>query len=75
MFAERLREQIKAQVFNTPIGKLSVTMSFGLAMFPGAAADPHELLVAADKALYHSKQTGRDRITVFSNDMGGKSDK
>jgi diguanylate cyclase (GGDEF)-like protein len=47
-------------------GKLldGITLSMGLAAFPGHASSEEELLKLADTALYESKSRGRDRITV-----------
>ncbi len=60
--AERVREEIKARVFESEIGKLRVTASLGVAQFPDQAKDDKQLFEAADKALYVAKQTGRDRV-------------
>jgi diguanylate cyclase (GGDEF)-like protein len=43
---------------------LSVTVSAGVAAYPAGAADEHELLEFADRALYESKRRGRDRVTA-----------
>ncbi len=43
---------------------LPVTASAGVATFPTHAHDVQSLLAAADEALYHSKDNGRDRITM-----------
>ena len=42
-----------------------ITASVGIAMF-GGDADSEEALVAADQAMYHAKEEGRDRIAVFT---------
>jgi len=58
--AESIRLEIEAQEWP----KRSVTASFGVSM---AEPDckPRELIERADKALYRSKQGGRNRTTVF----------
>ncbi len=49
--------------------KSIVSLSFGVATInPDPTHDSSDLILAADKALYLSKNSGRDRITVF----GGK---
>jgi diguanylate cyclase (GGDEF)-like protein/PAS domain S-box-containing protein len=62
--AELLREDLKqmaVQYAGQVLG--SVTVSIGIATFPGhATAD--ELLHAADQALYRAKSEGRDRVVV-----------
>jgi diguanylate cyclase (GGDEF)-like protein len=49
-------------------GGESVTLSIGIAVFPGDATDPDELLAAADAALYEAKRGGRARV-VLHHDM------
>lgn len=36
----------------------------GVAVFPDHGRTAQELVEAADKALYHSKNAGRDRVTL-----------
>jgi len=61
--AERLRESIAAQ----PLSglhkgrKVSLTVSIGVAMFPGDGDSADALLHAADQALYVAKRGGRNR--------------
>ena len=44
-----------------------MTVSGGAASYPGeGVGHPDELIKRADEALYHSKSTGRDRITRAS---------
>lgn len=62
LLAERVREELSAQIFQTELGKLRVTTSLGIAQFPDQAKDSHSLFELADKALYTAKQTGRDRV-------------
>lgn len=42
-----------------------ITLSVGIASFPGSAESPSSLLHCADQALYRAKQRGRDRIEVY----------
>jgi diguanylate cyclase (GGDEF)-like protein len=41
-----------------------VTVSIGLALFPGNGRTPETLIAAADQALYRSKQAGRNQVTA-----------
>nr|WP_155113255.1 diguanylate cyclase [Metabacillus mangrovi] len=61
--AERLRKQLEDHPLHTAEGSITVTFSLGIA---GAEAGKtlHQLLVEADKALYCSKETGRNRVTT-----------
>ena len=45
-----------------------VTISAGVATFPAHAAQPRELVRAADSALYRAKEEGKDLVCVFTTD-------
>jgi diguanylate cyclase (GGDEF)-like protein len=65
--AERVREAIQEVAQPGPNGEsLQVTVSVGVATWPLHAEDPDSLLEVADKALYQSKQGGRNRTTIWS---------
>lgn len=52
--------------FNFEGKSFSVTISIGVAQYdPGMDIDADTLLVNADKALYHAKSTGRNRLSVY----------
>jgi predicted signal transduction protein with EAL and GGDEF domain len=42
-----------------------MTISIGVAAYPDDARDPIELIELADTALYHAKQSGRNRVSAF----------
>jgi len=42
-----------------------VTASLGVAEYPQDAKDLKELIARADHALYHCKESGRNRVTGF----------
>jgi diguanylate cyclase (GGDEF)-like protein len=46
---------------------LPITASIGVASLPYDARDANELLEVADAAMYHSKRTGRDRVSFAVN--------
>jgi diguanylate cyclase (GGDEF)-like protein len=59
--AERLRERIE----ETAVPEFGrVTASFGVATFPIHATSRDTLVVAADRALYNSKNAGRNRVSL-----------
>ena len=62
LVAERLRKRIK-DIYVPGYGQ--VTSSFGVATFPHHASTRDTLVVAADRALYISKDSGRNRVSVI----------
>jgi len=49
--------------------RVDVRVSIGIASFPQTCMNPCELLSHSDWAMYYSKQTGRDRITIDSTEI------
>lgn len=72
--AYRLAERIRAAVaeaefvVDTSAAPIHATMSFGIACFPDDANATTGLTHAADIAVYHAKNTGRNRV-VYIGDM------
>jgi two-component system cell cycle response regulator len=66
-YAERLRNLVGLTEFKTDKGDpIRVTMSAGIVTIEDSMSDsPTEFIKAADSALYRSKESGRDRISVF----------
>ena len=62
--AERMRAAIEGMQIQRLDGGglLPITASFGVASFPGQAADKTALIAAADAALYRAKRGGRNRV-------------
>ncbi|MEA3642301.1 MAG: GGDEF domain-containing protein [Lamprobacter sp.] len=65
-FAERLRHEIAQAVFTNAENRLRITVSIGLAHWDGHGDPPTkaELIRTADRALYQSKEQGRNRVTL-----------
>lgn len=62
---ERLRAAISRLEIATPAGMIRPTMSLGVAVADRhAPLDAHDLIVAADTALYEAKRAGRNRVVV-----------
>lgn len=57
---EKLR-QVYPWVMVGPAGRIAVTASIGVALYPEHAADADGLLTKADAAMYRAKDAGRDR--------------
>lgn len=69
--AEALAGEIRIAVNQVPIFHENrdlghLTLSAGIATWPEHCADPDELLVLADNALYRAKETGRNRVCTPS---------
>lgn len=47
--------------------EIPVTVSLGVATFPEDSRLGHELLEAADRALYAAKKAGRNRTCLYSD--------
>jgi diguanylate cyclase (GGDEF)-like protein len=68
---ERLRAAIEANAGSAVrhLADVKVTMSFGVERFGTQAKDFAGLVDLADQALYHSKKTGRNRVTTWAADL------
>ena len=66
--AERIRERVEAyQRSESDLSDLSVTASIGVAVSPpGVTA--RDLIERADRALYHAKKAGKNRVSTASSD-------
>ncbi|MFU8804125.1 MAG: diguanylate cyclase [Bradymonadaceae bacterium] len=65
LVADRLRTELSQLVFQTEKGPLSCTISMGYACGPRDSDDTHQLIDLADQALYHSKENGRNQVTIY----------
>ncbi|MDD5674332.1 MAG: diguanylate cyclase [Chitinivibrionales bacterium] len=65
IMAERIRKTIENHVVHSLEKELHVTVSLGVALFPEHAETQPLLIESADKALYQSKEQGRNRVTLF----------
>ncbi|HLP40919.1 MAG TPA: diguanylate cyclase [Fibrobacteria bacterium] len=64
--AERIRESVARKVFESGAARFQVTISIGGAMYPADSRRGREVLEKADKALYHAKETGRNRLVFYN---------
>lgn len=65
--AERIRKAIESAPLDWQGQKIDVTVSIGVASQPEDATQREELIACADKALYSSKRSGRNRSTLFKD--------
>jgi diguanylate cyclase (GGDEF)-like protein/PAS domain S-box-containing protein len=68
LLAEKLQQAI--EIPYTISGRLLQTSTtIGIAVCPDHGTDPDQLLRRADLALYHAKESGRNAIRLFSDDL------
>jgi diguanylate cyclase (GGDEF)-like protein len=67
IFAERLRKAVEASLVQYNGQDIRFTVSLGVADLSQPANDHAELIARADQALYTSKKTGRNRVTVHGH--------
>jgi len=63
MVAERLRQAVQVESMGWQI---PVTISIGVSTYPMDGDTTEELLLAVEKALKHSKENGKNQVTVVS---------
>jgi diguanylate cyclase (GGDEF)-like protein/PAS domain S-box-containing protein len=55
--------------------ELQLTVSVGIALYPEDGEDAQSLILRADTAMYHAKNTGRNRIGFYRDDMEAPANK
>jgi diguanylate cyclase (GGDEF)-like protein len=68
--SERIRSDVEHLFHDRTIrnGKLELSLSGGVAIFPIDTESEEELLTMADQALYRSKHDGKNRITLHADE-------
>ena len=61
--ARTVCRRLQRSLAGIDLGGWRLTLSFGVASWPGDGGDLRDLLQAADAALYEAKRLGKDRIT------------
>ena len=59
--AERIREEVQAQSFESSKGPFQATLSLGVAVYPDDGKAKQDVIACADQALYAAKHGGRNR--------------
>lgn len=66
--AERIRRQLEAQnicIKDDQNNLIKMTVSCGIAQYPAHGDDIRTVIDCADKALYHAKRMGRNRVVCY----------
>lgn len=69
---ERIRMTVESRKISFGDGTLSVTISSGISAFESGDDDLQKIITQADKALYESKTCGRNRVTVYDEEILGR---
>lgn len=64
-FTERLRKKVAALTVTTNEHEINFTISSGIAQFSTKFTKHNQWIEAADKALYHAKENGRNKTSVY----------
>jgi diguanylate cyclase (GGDEF)-like protein len=70
--AERIRTTIESHTIHSLNRQLKVTVSIGCASYVASQIAQKDLIDRADKALYYSKEHGRNCVTLFRDGMSKK---
>ena len=74
--AERIRRAVAGTSITLPDGgEISITVSIGVASYPGCATGAKELIGRADQALYLAKQAGRNRVALYRDMLTAEIEK
>jgi diguanylate cyclase (GGDEF)-like protein len=66
--AERIRRAVEHSRFEFGGHTITGTVSIGLASYPRDGGDANTIMEKADRALYRAKQTGKNRVTAYSDE-------
>jgi diguanylate cyclase (GGDEF)-like protein len=66
---ERLREHFKKNQFKEGEKSFNVTFSVGVSEYQITDKTSEEMINRADKALYHAKNTGKDKIVIYEETL------
>lgn len=68
--AERVRRRVESMRIATDAGEVRITVSIGISQLRPDLRDAQELIDRADRALYHAKNSGRNRVVLDDADEG-----
>ena len=64
---------VACQPFESLSRRVTLTASLGIAVHPGDADDAQGLLLAAEAAMYHAKESGRNNFQFFAREMNRRT--
>ncbi len=64
--AERIRKTVESTVITAGAITLKKTVSIGVASHDSGCGRKETLIARADQALYHAKETGRNKVCLYS---------
>ncbi|MEP2653239.1 MAG: tetratricopeptide repeat-containing diguanylate cyclase [Paraglaciecola sp.] len=67
--AMRISETIRSKIESSMFENISITSSFGVSSIKFKAKSPSEIINQADDALYKSKASGRNRVTLWDESL------
>ncbi|WP_019910117.1 GGDEF domain-containing response regulator [Paenibacillus sp. HW567] len=70
LVVERIQQQLAANKFTAKNERFQVTFSGGITEIREEQNDPDKLIEEADQAMYASKHTGRNRTTLYTDQLG-----
>ena len=70
--AEAIAERIRSHVERTEFPKRKVTVSIGVASRSSDDGEVADLVLAADKALFRAKESGRNNVQVYDHILDGE---
>ena len=71
--AEALRKAIESAAFDLAMQRVKVTIALGIAHYPRDGQTADAIVRQADRALYHAKDTGRNRAVDVAESHAGVS--
>ncbi len=67
-----VRKEVQNRKIHFGDNALSVTISVGISAFKLSEDDLNKIIVQSDKALYESKVSGRNRVTIYDEEIIGR---
>jgi diguanylate cyclase (GGDEF)-like protein len=67
--AERIRQSVEKTTCHVDGIEINTTVSIGIAELSSQRSQAKELLIDADRAMYYSKHSGRNQVTLFHESL------